>query len=116
MGTATEIYDYLRLLYARVGRTFCPKCGREMRPDDPFFFDPDLPTPQFRSPDAAREALELLVELMAEAGVNPEAIYAFKATGGLFPLEDTLFTPDQEAEWNAAIHEYHEKIQRSRTQ
>ncbi len=33
VGTATEIYDYLRLLWARVGRTFCPLCGREMRPD-----------------------------------------------------------------------------------
>src|ERR687885_413939 len=32
VGTATEIYDYLRLLWARVGRTFCPKCGREMQP------------------------------------------------------------------------------------
>jgi excinuclease ABC subunit A len=33
VGTATEIYDYLRLLWARVGHTFCPKCGREMHPD-----------------------------------------------------------------------------------
>src|SRR3954471_867317 len=33
VGTATEIYDYLRLLWARVGRTFCPLCGRELRPD-----------------------------------------------------------------------------------
>src|SRR5215212_6260535 len=33
VGTATEIYDYLRLLWARVGRTYCPKCGREIRPD-----------------------------------------------------------------------------------
>jgi excinuclease ABC subunit A len=33
VGTSTEIYDYLRLLWARVGRTFCPLCGREMRPD-----------------------------------------------------------------------------------
>ena len=33
VGTATEIYDYLRLLWARVGHTICPKCGREMRPD-----------------------------------------------------------------------------------
>src|SRR5881394_2020330 len=33
VGTATEIYDYLRLLWARIGRTYCPKCGREMRPD-----------------------------------------------------------------------------------
>ena len=33
VGTATEIYDYLRLLWARVGHTFCPECGREMKPD-----------------------------------------------------------------------------------
>jgi excinuclease ABC subunit A len=33
VGTATEIYDYLRLLWARVGRTVCPKCGRELKPD-----------------------------------------------------------------------------------
>jgi excinuclease ABC subunit A len=30
VGTATEIYDYLRLLFARVGRTFCPDCDREV--------------------------------------------------------------------------------------
>jgi excinuclease ABC subunit A len=35
VGTATEIYDYLRLLWARIGRTYCPKCGREIRPDTP---------------------------------------------------------------------------------
>src|SRR6476620_1057679 len=33
VGTATEIYDYLRLLWARVGHTHCPVCGREMKPD-----------------------------------------------------------------------------------
>src|ERR671935_296704 len=33
VGTATEIYDYLRLLWARVGHTYCPNCGRELRPD-----------------------------------------------------------------------------------
>jgi excinuclease ABC subunit A len=27
VATSTECYDFLRLLYARVGRTFCPKCG-----------------------------------------------------------------------------------------
>src|SRR5690606_22403520 len=37
VGTATEVYDYLRLLWARVGRTYCPgthasPCGREIRP------------------------------------------------------------------------------------
>ena len=31
VGTVTEIYDYLRLLYARVGIPHCPVCGREIR-------------------------------------------------------------------------------------
>ena len=30
VGTVTEIYDYLRLLYARIGHPHCPKCGREV--------------------------------------------------------------------------------------
>src|SRR5699024_5186573 len=30
VGTVTEIHDYLRLLYARVGVPHCPKCGREI--------------------------------------------------------------------------------------
>jgi excinuclease ABC subunit A len=30
VGTTTEIHDYMRLLFARVGRTFCRKCGREV--------------------------------------------------------------------------------------
>ena len=30
VGTITEIYDYLRLLYARVGTPYCPKCGKEI--------------------------------------------------------------------------------------
>ena len=31
VGTVTEIYDYLRLLFARIGVPHCPKCGREIR-------------------------------------------------------------------------------------
>ena len=31
VGTVTEIYDYFRLLYARIGTPHCPKCGREIR-------------------------------------------------------------------------------------
>lgn len=30
VGTVTEIYDYLRLLYARIGIIHCPKCGKEI--------------------------------------------------------------------------------------
>jgi excinuclease ABC subunit A len=33
VATATEIYDYLRLLFARIGRTYCLQCGREVKKD-----------------------------------------------------------------------------------
>ena len=33
VGTITEVYDYLRLLWARVGTTVCPECGRSVVPD-----------------------------------------------------------------------------------
>src|SRR5215472_5701731 len=35
VGTQTEVYDYLRLLYARVGLTFCRVCGRRIYRDSP---------------------------------------------------------------------------------
>ena len=35
VGTVTEIYDYLRLLYARVGKPHCPKCGRAIAKQTP---------------------------------------------------------------------------------
>jgi excinuclease ABC subunit A len=35
VGTVTEIYDYLRLLYARIGHPHCPKCGREITHQTP---------------------------------------------------------------------------------
>ncbi|HEX4484761.1 MAG TPA: excinuclease ABC subunit UvrA [Terriglobales bacterium] len=33
VATATEIYDYLRLLFARIGRTYCSSCGEEVKKD-----------------------------------------------------------------------------------
>jgi len=35
VGTATETHDYLRLLFAKIGRIFCDGCGREVRQDTP---------------------------------------------------------------------------------
>ncbi len=35
VGTTTEIHDYLRLLWARVGRTICRQCGREVERESP---------------------------------------------------------------------------------
>ncbi|MBN2185564.1 MAG: excinuclease ABC subunit UvrA [Candidatus Krumholzibacteriota bacterium] len=35
VGTATEIYDYLRLLFARIGKIYCPECGIEVKSHSP---------------------------------------------------------------------------------
>ncbi len=35
VGTTTEVYDHLRILYARIGRSFCHKCGKEIKKDTP---------------------------------------------------------------------------------
>ncbi|MGD8494698.1 MAG: excinuclease ABC subunit UvrA [Gemmatimonadales bacterium] len=35
VGTVTEVYDYLRLLWARIGKTICPDCGEPVLPDSP---------------------------------------------------------------------------------
>jgi excinuclease ABC subunit A len=48
VATQTEIYDYLRLLFARVGQTFCYQCGREVKKDSP--------------ESAADEVLDALIE------------------------------------------------------
>ncbi|MBA3766050.1 MAG: excinuclease ABC subunit A, partial [Acidobacteria bacterium] len=66
VGTQTEVHDYLRLLYARVGTTYCRVCGREVTRDSP--------------ESAAHETLETLsdgtrfyVLFPAEAGLRVEA-------------------------------------------
>jgi excinuclease ABC subunit A len=65
VGTQTEVYDYLRLLYARVGTTICRVCGREVNKDSP--------------DSAAQETLRVLAEgtrfyvlFPAEAGLRVE--------------------------------------------
>ncbi|HKB16801.1 MAG TPA: excinuclease ABC subunit A, partial [Planctomycetota bacterium] len=35
VGTVTEVHDYLRLLYARLGKPRCPSCGKEVAPQSP---------------------------------------------------------------------------------
>lgn len=35
VGTITEIYDYLRIIYSRAGRAHCPQCGKEARQESP---------------------------------------------------------------------------------
>ncbi|HEU4595661.1 MAG TPA: hypothetical protein VFS10_11010, partial [Pyrinomonadaceae bacterium] len=65
VGTQTEIYDYLRLLYARVGTTFCRVCGREVRHDSPESSAQEIL-------EALPEATRFYVLFPAEAGLRVE--------------------------------------------
>jgi hypothetical protein len=102
-------------VYREQLEAFRKKFGREMGPEDPFFFDPEADAPQFRSPGEVDAAIDLLAMLMGQAGLDPAAIYAFKRTGGLFPAESHPLSPEELAEWNAAIREYEEKLRRTGT-
>jgi hypothetical protein len=102
--------------YRKHVQAFRNKFGREMRPDDPFFFDPHAPAPELRSPEEVRFAMDFLVGLMVEVGIDPSAIYAFKSTGGLFPDAAAPFSPSQQSEWNAALQEYEDRLCRLRKQ
>ncbi|MCA1640009.1 MAG: excinuclease ABC subunit A, partial [Acidobacteria bacterium] len=74
VATQTEIYDYLRLLFARVGQTFCHKCENEVKKDSP--------------ESAADDILEKLAE-----GTR---FYL------LFPIE-TFFNPKAKSQNNTAV-------------
>jgi hypothetical protein len=102
--------------YRKQVEAFRRKFGREMTPGDPFFFDPRSDTPQFRPPDDADQALNVLMELMAEAGLEPEVLYAFKATGGLFPNAANPLPAREQREWDAAVREYRSRLLHSRKQ
>jgi hypothetical protein len=102
-------------VYRAQTEAFRKKFGREMGPEDPFFFDPNTDTPQFRSPGEVNAALDLLAMLMGQAGVDPAAIYAFRKTGGLFPTGANGFSDEELIEWNAAVYEYNEKLGRTGT-
>lgn len=74
VATQTEIYDYLRLLFARIGQTFCYECGREVKKD---------------SPESA--ALEIIETLADET-----RFYV------LFPM-DNFFNPTAKTQNNTAV-------------
>lgn len=115
LRTRSAIPENLKIYRDQLA-AFKAKFGRDMGPDDPFFFDPDAATPQFRSPDHATVAVDLLAQLMVDAGVDPEAIYAFKKTRGLFPSDREHMSPRDLEEWNEAVRDYHAKLRRSATQ
>jgi hypothetical protein len=102
-------------VYEEQVAAFRQKFGREMGPKDPFFFDPDAESPQFQSPENAGRALERLAVMLAQAGMAPEHVYAFRKTGGLFPDPRRPLTPRQQTEWDKAVTDYRAKVLRGET-
>lgn len=96
VGTLTEVYDYLRLLYARIGRTYSPISGREVKKDEVN----DVVDYVCGLPEGTR--VYLLVPLASEAKRKPEElarIYQqkgfarFQAGDQVVKIEDVLENP-----------------------
>jgi excinuclease ABC subunit A len=94
VGTATEVYDYLRLLWARVGQTFCRVCGAPVRRDTPQSATDDLlRTPgrlqiAFPLPPIARLTHDAVVENLRAMGfvrivADGEALRLDELPGGI---------------------------------
>ncbi|MGH9775120.1 MAG: excinuclease ABC subunit UvrA [Candidatus Acidiferrales bacterium] len=114
VATATEIYDYLRLLYARAGRSYCLKCGEQIRKDsvdeiadrvlgreagEKFyvlyslrfgeFFEPKAPKPRKTvkpSGDAVRDALAALQRRGFNRIVQAGRVFEFSSPESLLDL------------------------------
>src|SRR5207248_4029921 len=72
VGTTTEIHDYMRLLYARVGRTFCRQCGQEW----------------------SRETAEIVARRLSDLPVDTRLIIGFDVPIVDLPLASATDTPD----------------------
>jgi len=70
VGTATELHDYLRLLFAKIGRVHCPTCGAEARSDSA----DQVADALLRDHPGARALI--CFPLPAEAGRDPRALFA----------------------------------------
>ncbi len=75
VGTQTEVYDYLRLLYARVGTTICRVCGREVNRDSPESAADEILS-------ALSEGTRFFVLFPAAAGLAETERNGDKETGG----------------------------------
>jgi len=70
VGTATELHDYLRLLFAKIGRVHCPTCGAEARSDSA----DQVADALLRDHPGARALI--CFPLAVEAGREPRALFA----------------------------------------
>ena len=93
VGTVTEIYDYLRLLFARVGVPHCPKCGREIRRQtvdeiaDKVMAMPDGSKIMVTAPVVRGRKGEYVKEL---AGYRKSGFVRVKIDGSIYELQEEI--------------------------
>src|ERR1700732_5174543 len=80
VGTTTEIHDYMRLLFARIGRTYCRLCGQEV----------------------VRETAEVIARQLGELGPGTRLLLGFD-----LPLVDPLGAANEDT---AEVDELHEQL------
>jgi excinuclease ABC subunit A len=91
VGTVTEIYDYLRLLYARVGIPHCPKCGKEIKQQtidqmvDQIMLFPDSTKMQVLAP-MVRQRKGEHQKVLEDA--HKQGYVRVKIDGGTYELDD----------------------------
>ncbi|HNS33707.1 MAG TPA: excinuclease ABC subunit UvrA [bacterium] len=100
VGTLTEIYDYLRVLYARVGEVFCPQCGRKIKKL------------------ALDEMVDIVNDKMKELAIRAATILApvvIDRKGEYYQLlYDYLALGYDEARIDGEVHSLHEQIKLAR--
>ena len=93
VGTVTEIYDYLRLLWARIGIPHCPECGREITQQtvdqivDKIMAQPDGTKLQILSPIARGKKGEFVKELDE---VRKQGFVRVRIDGEIFDLSEDI--------------------------
>ena len=86
VGTMTEIHDYMRLLYARVGRTFCRQCGREVTRETAEIVGKRLG----ELPEGSRVLVGYEMPVVALPQVEPDGPDDAPAERGVDPIVETL--------------------------
>jgi len=93
VGTMTEINDYLKLLFPRIARAFCPSCGRPIRPETAASI-----VDQCLS-EAAGQTVLVTFGVPAPAGTQPADFFAFLQSQGYLRvwIDDTMQRTDEPA-------------------
>lgn len=93
VGTITEIYDYMRLLFARVGKPHCPKCGREIAKQSV-----DQIVDQIKEKVALGEKLMILAPVVrGQKGEHAKVLDGIRKSGfARVDIDGNIFTFDEE--------------------